>query len=98
MWVGCEVECAKGVALAGHVLPQKISCTVHLQVGLQIGLLLKGGLEMCIFGSGKLCERLFRHLHCSDFKELFVLFLVHVEAGLHMLDQLHLVHLEIGTC
>ena len=26
-----------------------------------------------------------------------MLFLVHVEAGLHMLDQLHLVHLEIGT-
>ena len=25
-----------------------------------------------------------------------MLFLVHVEAGLHMLDQLHLVHLEIG--
>ena len=26
-----------------------------------------------------------------------MLLLVHVEAGLHMLDQLHLVHLEFGT-
>ena len=37
------------------------------------------------------------YLHGSNFKELLVLLLVHVEAGLHMLDQLHLVHLEFGT-
>ena len=35
-----------------------------------------------------------QHLHGGDLKELLVLLLVHVEAGLHVLDQLHLVHLQ----
>ena len=41
MGVCGEVESAKGVALAGHVFPQKISRPVDLQVGLQIWLLLE---------------------------------------------------------
>ena len=39
--VGGEVKGAEGVALAGHVLPQQVPGAVHLQVGLQVRLLLK---------------------------------------------------------
>ena len=38
-----------------------------------------------------------QHLHGGDLKELLVLLLVHVEAGLHVLDQLHLVHLQVNV-
>ena len=47
MGVGGEVEGAKGVTLACHVFPQKISRPVNLQVGLQIWLLLKTADEKC---------------------------------------------------
>ena len=39
--VGGQVKGAEGVALAGHVLPQQVPGTVHLQVGLQVRLLLE---------------------------------------------------------
>ena len=39
--VGGQVKGAEGVALAGHVLPQQVPGTVHLQVGLQVRLLLR---------------------------------------------------------
>ena len=41
MRVGGEIKGAEGVALAGHVLPQQVPGTVHLQVGLQVRLLLE---------------------------------------------------------
>ena len=94
MRIGGEVEGAEGVALAGHVLPQKVSRPVHLQVCLQVWLLLEGRLETQEISCFTFY---FRNLHRSNFKELLVLLLVHVEAGLHMLDQLHLVHLGFGT-
>ena len=37
--IGRQEECAEGVALAGHVLPYKVPCTVHLQVNFEIRLL-----------------------------------------------------------
>ena len=37
------------------------------------------------------------NLHGSDFKKLLVFFLIHVEAGLNMLDQLPLVHLRLRS-
>ena len=86
--VGGQVEGAEGVALPGHVLPQQVPGAVHLQVGLQVRLLLRKkhwtsrGLDLG------------QHLHGGDLKELLVLLLVHVEAGLHVLDQLHLIHLQ----
>ena len=87
--VGGQVKGTKGVALAGHVLPQQVPGAVHLQVGLQVRLLLEEksiGLQRGL--------DLGQHLHGGDLKELLVLLLVHVEAGLHVLDQLHLVHLQ----
>ena len=89
--VGGEVKGAEGVALPGHVLPQQVPGAVHLQVGLQVRLLLRKkywtsrGLDLG------------QHLHGGDLKELLVLLLVHVEAGLHVLDQLHLVHLQVNV-
>ena len=86
MRVGGEIKGAEGVTLAGHVLPQQVPGAVHLQVGLQVRLLLRKrniGLRL----------DLGQHLHGGDLKELLVLLLVHVEASLHVLDQLHLVHL-----
>ena len=41
MRVGGEIKGAEGVALAGHVLPQQVPGAVHLQVGLQVRLLLR---------------------------------------------------------
>ena len=97
MGVGGEVEGAKRVTLASHVFPQKVSRPVNLQVGLQIWLLLKTVDEKCEV-LHLLYERFSGYLHCSDFQELLVFLLVHVEARLYMLDQLHPVHLEFGTC
>ena len=39
--VGGEIKGAEGVALPGHVLPQQVPGAVHLQVGLQVRLLLR---------------------------------------------------------
>ena len=39
--VGGEIKGAEGVALPGHVLPQQVPGAVHLQVGLQVRLLLE---------------------------------------------------------
>ena len=89
--VGGEVKGAEGVALPGHVLPQQVPGAVHLQVGLQVRLLLRKNIGL---------ERgldLGQHLHGGDLKELLVLLLVHVEAGLHVLDQLQLVHLQVNV-
>ena len=41
MRVGGEIKGAEGVALAGHVLPQQVPGAMHLQVGLQVRLLLE---------------------------------------------------------
>ena len=90
--VGGEVKGAEGVALAGHVLPQQVPGAVHLQVGLQVRLLL----EKKNIGLRRGLD-LGQHLHGGDLKELLVLLLVHVEAGLHVLDQLHLVHLQVNV-
>ena len=49
MRIGGEVEGAEGVALAGHVLPQKVSRPVYLQVCLQVWLLLESRLETSSF-------------------------------------------------
>ena len=72
MRVGGEVEGAEGVALAGHVLPQKVSRPVHLQVRLQVRLLLEGRLEtssftFLFFRKLQVLHLIFQEISCFTF-------------------------------